>query len=67
LAEKTVIELALNSISWQLKRIADSLEEIEDMKFNEQPAKYIQPAVNHSGSTLAEIQARLKTVKNGAR
>lgn len=29
MAKKTEIELALNSISWQLKRIADSLEEIE--------------------------------------
>jgi len=26
MAEKTAVELALNSISWQLKRIADSLE-----------------------------------------
>ena len=63
MAEKTVIELALNSISWQLKRIADSLEEIEDMKSNEQRAKYAQPQANQSGSTLAEIKARLRTVK----
>lgn len=28
--EKTEIEAALSSISWQLKRIADSLEAIED-------------------------------------
>lgn len=28
--EKTEIESALSSISWQLKRIADSLETIED-------------------------------------
>lgn len=67
MAEKTAVELALNSISWQLKRIADSLEEIEDMKFNEQRAKHAQAQINHPGSTLAEIQARLKTVKNGAR
>lgn len=31
MAEKTEVELALNSISWQLKRIADSLESIEDI------------------------------------
>jgi hypothetical protein len=67
MAEKTAVELALNSISWQLKRIADSLEELEDMKVNEQRAKHAPPKVNHPGSTLVEIQARLKAVKNGVR
>lgn len=58
MAEKTPVEMSLNSISWQLKRIADSLEEIEDIKRNEQRAKYAPPK-----ETLAEIQARLRTVK----
>ena len=53
MAEKTAVEMALNSISWQLKRIADSLEEQGNKA----------PVVNHPKETLAEIKARLRTVK----
>jgi uncharacterized alpha-E superfamily protein len=74
MAEKTPVELALNSISWQLKRIADSLEELEDiLNPAPKPNKSIDvddwlrqgksSDANRPKETLAEIQARLRTVK----
>jgi hypothetical protein len=44
MAEKTAVELALSSISWQLKRIADSLEGIDTTsEATVHPTVYINP------------------------
>lgn len=42
--EKSNIELSLSSISWQLKRIADSLEVITDELSSEDNHKPVQPS-----------------------
>lgn len=56
---KTDIELALSSISWQLKRIADSLENIEDGNLITQ--------IRNKPKDPSKLKQMLEELKNGNR
>jgi len=60
MAEKTAVELALSSISWQLKRIADSLEGIDTTsEATVHPTVYINPRLDKGTSKLQDMLNKL--------
>ena len=64
MAEKTAVELALSSISWQLKRIADSLEGIDTtLEATVHPTVYINPNLDKGTSKIQEMLKTLKGLK----
>jgi hypothetical protein len=64
MAEKTAVELALSSISWQLKRIADSLEGIDTtLEATVHPTVYINPRPNKGTSKIQEMLNKLNGLK----
>jgi hypothetical protein len=64
MAEKTAVELALSSISWQLKRIADSLEGIDTtLEATVHPTVYINPSLDKGTNKIQAMLNKLNGLK----